>query len=456
MKGVHHEGTLADVEGLAASLEKAGVRCEAAPGKASLFAHAAELLPRGGERFAFFVPGRVEVLGKHTDYAGGRTMVFAVEQGFAVVATARDDRRVVVRATATGESVEFALDPDLPPRAGHWANYPMTVARRVARNFAGPLRGAEIAFASDLPPAAGMSSSSALLIGMFLAFDAVNRLAQRPEYRANITDLTDLAGYLGTVENGQTFGSLAGASGVGTFGGSEDHTAILCGRAGHVSQYSYCPVRFERAVPIPPTHAFAIADSGVAAEKTGSAMHRYNAASKSAAALVELWRKASGDELPNLASVLESSPEAAERLRDIVRTSRHPDFDAVTLLARLEHFATESNQIVPTAGDALATGDLKALGDAVDRSQAGAERLLGNQVPETAFLAAVARRLGADAASAFGAGFGGSVWAMVEQAKMSVFLTEWQKAYQSSFPGPASKARFFATTAGPAAFEIKM
>ncbi|HBO42790.1 MAG TPA: galactokinase [Planctomycetaceae bacterium] len=332
----------------------------------------------------------------------------------------------------------------------------MTVARRVARNFAGPLRGAEIAFASDLPPAAGMSSSSALLIGMFLAFDAVNRLAQRPEYRANIADLTDLAGYLGTIENGQTFGTLAGASGVGTFGGSEDHTAILCGRAAHVSQYSYCPVRFERAVPIPPTHGFAIADSGVAAEKTGAAMHRYNAASKIAAALVELWREATGDKRPHLASILESSPEAAERLRDIVETARHPDFEPDMLLARLEHFATESNQIVPIAGDALAAGDIRAFGAAVDRSQATAERLLGNQVPENVFLAAAARRLGADAASAFGAGFGGSVWALVERARMGVFLAKWQEAYASAFPGPAATARFFSTTAGPAAFRIIM
>ncbi len=97
-----------------------------------------------------------------------------------------------------------------------------------------------------------MSSSSALLIAVFLALDHVNALADRAEYRENLRDGIELAGYVATIENGQSFGALRGDSGVGTFGGSEDHTAILNGRAGHVSQYSYCPVRFERRSRFPP------------------------------------------------------------------------------------------------------------------------------------------------------------------------------------------------------------
>ena len=90
----------------------------------------------------------------------------------------------------------------------------------------------------------------------------------------------------------------------------------------------------------------------------------------------------------------------------------------------------------------------------MDRSQADAERLLGNQVPETAFLAAAARRCGAVAASAFGAGFGGSVWALVPAADVGRFTAAWSSAYADAFPDAAADARFFETAAGPAAVRL--
>jgi len=93
------------------------------------------------------------------------------------------------------------------------------------------LRGADIAFASDLPPAAGLSSSSALVIATFLAISDLNALGAHDEYRRAIPDADHLAGYLGAVEGGAPFGSLDGDRGVGTFSGSQDHTAILCSRA---------------------------------------------------------------------------------------------------------------------------------------------------------------------------------------------------------------------------------
>ncbi|HLA83712.1 MAG TPA: galactokinase family protein [Thermoguttaceae bacterium] len=458
MKPLGHDAALGDVDAVALAIQAAGLDPRASRDKALLVRRAAEALEAAGtERnlAAFFVPGRVEVLGKHTDYAGGRSMVIAAEQGFAVVVRPRDDRQIIVRAVDLGESADFVFDGDLIPRAGHWSNYPMTVARRLARNFPGGLRGAKIALAADLPPAAGMSSSSAMVVAMFLALDAVNHLAARPEYRANISTTVDLAGYLGTVENGRTFGSLVGDRGVGTFGGSEDHTAILCGTAGCVNQYSYCPVRFERAVPLPSTHRLAIAASGVVAEKTGNALARYNAASRRAAVAAELWRGATGRDDPHLAAIANSSPEAVEQLRKIVLISSHEQFNAESLLTRFDQFITESEQIIPRAGDALAGGDLEAFGTEVDRSQQAAERLLGNQVPETIHLAACARRLGAAAASAFGAGFGGSVWALVEASRMDAFLADWQVAYHRQFPQHAAAARFFSTTAGPAAFRIR-
>src|SRR5437762_1504463 len=119
---------------------------------------------------AFFVPGRIEFLGKHTDYAGGRSLICAVEKGLCVVVAPRADRKIRIVDARSEEQTSFELSPHLSPTVGHWSNYPMTVGRRVARNFpAADLRGADIVFMSDLPPAAGMSSSSALIVAIFLA-----------------------------------------------------------------------------------------------------------------------------------------------------------------------------------------------------------------------------------------------------------------------------------------------
>ena len=84
-----------------------------------------------------------------------------------------------------------------------------------------------------------------------------------------------------------------------------------------------------------------------------------------------------------------------------------------------------------------------------------AERRLKNQVEETVFLARSARECGALAASAFGAGFGGSVWAMVRDAEAVNFENRWRERYLKQYPQHATRAVFFKTAVGPGAFEIK-
>ena len=426
--------------------------------KSRLFARAAAALGRR-HGLRLWVPGRIEFLGKHTDYAGGRSLICTVERGLAVVAAARDDRRVRLTDAVSGDHVEIELSPTLPPADGSWGNYAITVARRIARNFPGPLRGADIAFASDLPPAAGLSSSSALVVATFLAIADLNALGAHEEYRRALPNADDLAGYLGAVESGAPFGSLAGDRGVGTFSGSQDHTAILCSRAGALVQYRFAPVHFERSVPLPYDHVFVIGASGVLAEKTGAALELYNRQARRVHGLVDRWRRATGRSDATLAAVLASSPDALNRMHAIIRdpslgASVSDGFDATDLITRVDQFAAESLEIIPAAGDALERGDVATLGELVDRSMRGAELLLGNQVPETCHLARSARSLGAAAASAFGAGFGGSVWALVQRTEAPRFLKCWQETYESRFPEPAERSSFFVTAAGPAAMAL--
>src|SRR2546423_6466620 len=416
---------------------------------ASLFDLALSALEsRGADVRAWWMPGRIEFLGKDTDSAGGRSLLCAPERCFAVVAVPRADSRVRVHDATSGESVEGRLSGELLVPHDHWSNYPLTVCRRIARNFPGRLRGVDLAFASDLPPAAGLSSSSALVIATFLALADANDLSARVEYKDAIGSVEDLANYLGAVENGDSFRGFAGDHGVGTLGGSQDHTAILCTRPGALAQYAFLPVRHERDVPLPNDHVFLVATSGVVAAKGGGARDQYNRASALASAALRIWRAASGSEAATLTAALGESPDMIEEFRIAVHAQRDLPYDDDALLGRVEQLCAEL-LIVQEAGDALVRGDLSRLGELVDRSQANAERLLGNQVPETIALARSARELGAVAASAFGAGFGGSVYALVRSSDADAFRRRWCERYLRLFPQHAGLTSFFMTRAGP-------
>ena len=423
--------------------------------KEALFARARDALERLGPSAApaieFWVPGRIEFLGKHTDYAGGRSLLCAIERGFCVVASGRTDSRMRIVDARSGDLVEGDVHPATSGRSGHWSAYPLTVAHRVATNFSPPLAGADMAFVSDLPIASGISSSSALVVATYLVLAEVNGLAARDEFQRVITIPAELAEYLGAVENGLTYRTLAGERGVGTFGGSEDHTAILCGRPHALVQYSFCPVRFERAIPLPADHAFVIASSGVMAEKTGAALEAYNRLATLAHTALDRWRRATGRGDASLGDALRAAG-GAESLAEAMRTARadRERFSSEALAERARQFAIESEQLIPAAGDALERGALDELGAVVDRSMRNAVEMLHNQIEETVFLASRARERGAVAASAFGAGFGGSVWALVRRTESESLSEELLADYRRRFP-EREGAQVFVTPAGPAA-----
>jgi galactokinase len=446
-----------DEPGFYQRLTSAGLSANQAAAKARLFLKLEVELPetsRSRDFHYWFVPGRIEFLGKHTDYAGGRSLICTVERGFCVAAAPRDDGVIRITDAARQDSFESVISPDVTPRAGHWSNYVATVSSRIAQNFSGALRGADIVVASDLPPASGLSSSSALVIAVFNVVAWVNALNQRAEFKSNISSLEDLAGYLGTVENGQTFGSFTGRQGVGTFGGSQDHTAILCSRAGALSQYSFCPVRREATIRLPDDHTFVIGSSGVSADKTGNALDKYNRVSLLAREVLSIWNDATGRADETLMAAVSSPTYSSHRIREAIR-SASSSFSETELLNRLEQFTQECIEIIPEVVRELEAGRVDRIGELVDRSQKAAERWLGNQVPQTITLARLARELGADAASAFGAGFGGSVWAMVKADRAESFATEWADGYRSHFPESAVGSQFFLTCAGPPVIDFE-
>ena len=438
-----------------------GMSRGAAMAKAELFGRCTGALaalvqddPPHRSPLTFFVPGRIEVLGKHTDYAGGRSLLCATDRGFIVLASPRTDARLRVVDALRGETRELALDPELSAARGDWSNYLAVVARGLARHFPSACRGADIAFASDLPAASGMSSSSALVIGGFLALSAVNHLEDNDTYRRVVGSPESLGGYLGALENGRSYGPFAGDLGVGTLGGSQDQTAILCCRAGMLSRFAFCPVRDEGELAFSDDRVFVVAYSGIAAEKTSSALARYNEVSLAVTEIVRLWNESVRRSDGCLADAIDSAPGAAGEIRALLRRSGNGEFTSQRLLDRFEQFVAESYDIIPRAAHAFARGDYAAFGHLAQRSQRGAEVLLGNQLPETIALTRLALQHGANAASAFGAGFGGSVWALVGAEQADHFMIAWRESYDGLFPRAAVSAQFFVTRPGPGAMRL--
>jgi galactokinase len=402
-------------------------------------------------RVSAWVPGRIEVFGKHTDYAGGQSLLTAVEQGFSVRAAPRSDTQIRIVDAISGAAFTTSLSSHLTAPNGHWSNYIATVVRRIAMNFPAAQTGVDIAFTSDLPIAAGVSSSTALMISVFSAIAAVNDLSMSDTWLRALPTRTALASYMGAVENGGTFNTLAGDAGVGTLGGCQDQTAILCAEQGSVVRYSWMPVSRVSASALPATHRFVVASSGIVAEKSAGARERYNRASLMVRHLLREWNVRHARDDRSLAAAASSSSIAHEQLRAIARDSATPAFTIDALTSRLNQFLLENFTLIPRASNAFRDRDWQSLGDTALESQRAAEEWLGNQIAETSALVRIACERGAVAASAFGAGFGGSVWALVAASDADAFETDWRASYIRQFPAAAPHAMFFSTNAGPGA-----
>jgi galactokinase len=393
-----------------------------------------------------FVPGRVEVAGKHTDYAGGHTLVCAIEHGFLFVAATNQDGMIrIVEDSPEFDSLEFPLAEGIEPPAGRWANYPMTTAQRVVSNFGNdqPLRGADIAFASSLPVGSGMSGSSALMMMCFCVIALVNRLHESKVFQDNIRDDVDLAMYLACTENGQSFRNLRGGKGVGTFGGSEDHTAILNCREGALSLYQYAPTVFKAEAAWPTDWALVIAFSGVRAEKTKEALEKYNLASRRASLAVRAYNRIGGKKLQTLADIEVETRgfSASSWLKKLKSVA--PEEKTLDLPGRVKQFLIEERETTPKAFEALVWRNLEAFGDAISASHEASSRLLWNIAPEIDFLQEAALKLGAIGSSGFGAGFGGSAFAVTRAKNAATFATAWRQEYAGRYPQRKREAAFF-------------
>jgi galactokinase len=322
------------------------------------------------------VPGRVNLIGEHIDYHNLSVLPMAIQRRIAFAFSPRNDRQVQA-LTPFGETT-LDLAPIRMCPSGGWRSY-LEAAVEAVRPRWTLHRGIDIAVAADLPPAAGLSSSTALLTGFALALLEVN------EIRPTLNELMEI------LPEGEQF--------VGTRGGGMDHAAVLTAPEGGALLIHFAPFQFE-PVPVPEDSCFLVAHSLTTAEKSGALRSEYNrrrtAGSQALAKLGEV-RFAKWGDVYDFAR-LTSLPKNSSRLTDEERRC-------------FLHVVGEAER-VGRGVSALREGNLTAFGEILNASHASLRDLLRVSCPALDELVACALRAGAVGARLTGAGFGGCALAL--------------------------------------------
>jgi galactokinase len=302
-------------------------------------------------------PGRVNLIGEHTDYNDGLCLPFAIARGVTVSAEETDGPDVVALARDLGEEDRFPLAE--PPAAHGWRAFVRgTVAELRAAGHAVPAARLEIA--GDVPQGSGLSSSAALLSALCLAL-------------AGDADRLELVRIAVRVEN----------EWVGAQTGMLDHLAALFCKEGSALRIDIAALELEEVPLDLGDWTLAVLDSRSPHDNAASGYNqRREECARAAAQLgIDTLRQATLEDVPRLPDPLD------RRVRHVV----------------------EENERVDRAVTALAHGDLRELGTLLDASHASLRDLYEVSTPELESTVAAMKDAGAAGARVIGGGFGGSV-----------------------------------------------
>jgi galactokinase len=313
----------------------------------------------------------------------------ALEHGVTLYIRPRSDPTIRLAATnPVFEPRTFEAGPDIRPFPdGDWGNYVKAAVQELVRDDVNAV-GFDALVHSTLPIAAGLSSSSALVVASALAFLHANGRDVAP---------LDLAARMADAERF-----------VGTRGGGMDQAICLCGREGAACRIDFEPLGLE-PVPVPAGWVFIVADSGIRAEKSGAARDVYNARTR---------------ELANARAAMTGplglAPDASWRQLltverdDVVLSVAGSVLDARGF-RRFRHVLTEAGR-VRQAESAMRSRSLEAFGEVLDASHESLARDYEVSIDALDGLVAVARGAGAAGARLTGAGFGGCIVALCREA----------------------------------------
>jgi galactokinase len=335
----------------------------------------------------------VNLIGEHTDYNGLPVFPMALQKQVRIAVRARDDGMVILHnEDARFPAVEFEIEPAIPPYVqGSWGNYAKAPANEMARRFA-IWRGFEGLVSSDVPPAAGLSSSSALVNAVGLALAHINEVPTEPRLLAEV--MADAEQY------------------VGTRGGGMDQAISLGARDRCAARITFAPLRL-RHVSVPDDWCFVVADTGVRAEKSGAARTAYNLRRKECeeALRVVSGHIATEDLTEKLTTTYAELVEAVDT-DTLVAIGEH--VLSGNLARRFRHVIREAER-VERAVDRMVAADTVGFGTLMDQSHASLRTDFLVSSGELDEVVAIAREGGAAGARLTGAGFGGCVVALADR-----------------------------------------
>ena len=337
-------------------------------------------------------PGRVNLIGEHTDYNLGFVLPAAIDLEIRIAFVPTDDRRVELVSGATGERARFDLDA-IGPRRGAWIDYVAGTAWALAEAGVA-MRGLRGIIVSSLPTASGLSSSAALeLVSAWALADAPG---------GDVAPLS-LARICQRAENAY----------VGVNCGLMDQFASACGVAGDAVLLDCRSLDF-RPVALPlATHTLVVIHTGSTRSLTTSQYNVRRAQCEAAAAAL-------GAEDPSVQSLRDVTPAMLPRMRDLV---------ADDVFRRTRHIVTENGRVVETI-DALAAGDLAAVGRLWAASHASLRDDFEVVSPELDALVEIAATVpGVAAARMTGAGFGGCTINLVERGAVAALTNRVMADY---------------------------
>jgi N-acetylgalactosamine kinase len=425
--------------------------------------------------FAARAPGRVNLIGEHTDYSGLPVLPVAIDRSTIVVAAANTTGEVeVANADPAWPARRFAIERQIPPyETGDWANYVKAAVQGVIARFPERhLRGISMGVDGRVPPAAGLSSSSALTVSTAIAFMAVNGLELDSQETATM------------VARSERY--------VGTQGGGMDQAVSILGRRDHALFIEFDPLRV-RAIRMPASAALVVADSQQVADKSGMVRAEYNrrVVECSLAARI-LARALKLDGVTILGDVVRALPKwnAADLVEKLAAASparldadlkeaanilgvSQPTLDAdllghgsnrialdphrpLEILKRACHVLSETERVI-RAAEVLEAGRLDEMGTLMNASH---QSLVEDFECSTLRLDAIvecARRGGAVGARLTGAGFGGSIVALCDVANADAVIESIDRGYYEKFAPGTSPANLRAVLhAGPGASVIDL
>lgn len=365
-------------------------------------------------------PGRVNLIGEHTDYNGLPVFPMALRQEVRLLLRPRDDEGVrFANLEPEFPPRSFTLSPDIPrDRTGDWGNYLKAPCQALVRRL-GPLKGMDALLTSTVPVASGLSSSSALVI-------AVGRAL----LHANGVDLPTLA-LAEEMARAERY--------TGTQGGGMDQAISLGAVAGHASRIEFDPLRMYET-PVPGEWGFVVAHSLVRAEKSGGAQAAYNRRREECAEAITRL----GSALHPGNAVAPTYPELLGKIPLKELVSLAEAHLPPTLLPRFRHVVTEAVRVYE-AEEAMRRGDFLTFGILMDASHESLRNDYQVSSPELDRLVALAREGGAAGARLTGAGFGGCIVALAENRHLDRILASMRGYYRTKdYQGRLSDVLFLA------------